>query len=383
MDLSHEEYFKVLIHNYLSNQASDKDKEDLVSWINHSDANRKLFTEYSRVWMLTSQAAPRGKFNKEKYNEWNKLSAMLNMEDNKVPVVSLSLFDKLLRVAAVFLLLFSVTAAIAWMITSNRLENIVSREIVHQINVPKGSKSEVILPDGTQVNLNAGSSLSYNGDFGLSSREVFLEGEAYFDVETNDRMAFIVNASGLKIKALGTVFNVKAYPEEESVTTTLVEGIVKIEGEGVDYTMTPRQKITYVKAEGKQMIPLKEKSEKDIKTVDKGKKHDLVRSPQVRVASNVDTYELTAWKDGRLVFNAEKLSTLAVLVERKFNVSIDIESEELQDYRFTGTFYKETLEQILDIINLSAPIKYEIREGIVKISLDPKRKSVFKEVISN
>ena len=143
------------------------------------------------------------------------------------------------------------------------------------------------------------------------------------------------------------------------------------------------QKITYIKAEGKQMIPLKEKSEKDIKTVDQGKKHTLARSPKVRVASDVDTYELTAWKDGHLVFNAEKLSTLAVLVERKFNVLIKIESEELLDYRFTGTFYKETLEQILDIINLSAPIKYEIREGIVKISLDPKRKSVFKEVISN
>jgi transmembrane sensor len=91
-----------------------------------------------------------------------------------------------------------------------------------------GGRSEVILPDGSKVKLNAGSNISYSNNFGYAERNILLEGEGYFEVETNPQIPFVVEASGLKIKAFGTIFNVKAYPEEEEITTTLVEGMVKL-----------------------------------------------------------------------------------------------------------------------------------------------------------
>ena len=254
---------------------------------------------------------------------------------------------------------------------------------MHQVNVPKGSESEVILPDGTKVILNAGSIIKYYGDFGLTSRNVTLEGEGYFDVETDHEKPFIVEAFGLKIKALGTIFNVKAYPEENSITTTLVEGTVRIEGDGVDLIMAPKQKITYIRGVNKEQLPQEEKTEVALKPSIQKKAALKTEPPQIKLASNVNTLELTAWKDGRLIFNSEKLSSLAILLERKFNVDIKIESAELLNYKFTGTFHQETLEQILNIINLSAPINYQIEKGVVNIRLDPKRRAIFKEVISN
>ncbi len=383
MDFCSEEYINILINSYLSNQASEQEVKELVLWINQSDDNRTKFIEYSRVWMLTTQAQPKGKFNKAKYEEWNKLSEKLGSDNKNIPVISTSPLQKFIRIAAVFLLLFSIGATIAWRVTSNRLNNFANKENFHQIIVPKGSKSEVILPDGTQVTLNAGSSLSYSTNFGLTKRKVVLNGEGYFNVTTNPGVPFIVDALGLKIKALGTIFNVKAYPEETSITTTLVEGIVKIEGEGVNLTMNPKQKVTYIKANQRQEISSAQKTEESAKKDIPLKPAESSEEQQIKLASNVNTYEHTAWKDGRLIFNSEKLRTLAVLLERKFDVAIKIQSEELLNYKFTGTFHQETLEQILDIMNLSAPLKYNIEKGIVTVNLDVKRRAVFKEMITN
>ena len=379
-----EEYFKALIHSYLSNQATEKDVKDLWLWINQSDDHKKQFTEIKRAWILMSQVSPRGRFNKVKYDEWRRVEEKLVPDNQQHAVVSVSPWHKILRIAAALLLLISIGTAIAWRVSSNRYHKLVNTEIVHQVNVPKGSESEVILPDGTKVNLNAGSILKYYGDFGLTSRNVTLEGEGYFDVKTDSEKPFIVEAFGLKIKALGTIFNVKAYPEENSITTTLVEGTVRVEGEGVDLIMAPKQKITYTRELIKEeQLPQQEKTELALKPTIQEKAEIRAEPPQVKLASNVNTLELTSWKDGRLIFNSEKLKCLAVLLERKFDVDIKIESEELLNYKFTGTFHQETLEQILNIINLSAPIKYEIEKGVVTIGLDPKRRAVFKEVISN
>ena len=93
----------------------------------------------------------------------------------------------------------------------------------------QGSKSQITLPDGSKAWINAGSKLSYRGDFNQSDRIVNLEGEGYFNVTSNKAKPFIVQTAHLKVKAFGTVFNVKAYPEEKTVETTLVEGIVEIE----------------------------------------------------------------------------------------------------------------------------------------------------------
>jgi transmembrane sensor len=372
-----EEQIKDLINCYLSNQASEKEGEEILAWINQSDENKKLFIELRRTWMLTSLASPRGKFNKAKYSEWHKLSDKLLDGNRNKSNRSTSPFQIVIRIAAVFLLLVSVSSVFAWRMTSLKLQNLISTETVHQ--VPLGGKSDIILPDGSKVRLNAGSSLSYSGNFGFTNRKVVLEGEGYFEVETNS-LPFIVEASGLNIQAIGTIFNIKAYPEEREITTTLVEGIIKIKGERIDLTLTPNQKVTYVKSQPVDVLPEIEKPKNDAGNFIQEKKIEIIEPPRVKLANNVSIREVTAWKDDIFIFNAEKLSTLAVFLERKYNVSVTIESDELRDHKFTGTFHRETLEQILDIINLSAPINYQIENGVVSIQLDKKRSAIFKEL---
>lgn len=383
MDFTKEEYLKNLIHDYLSNQTSEGDVRELQLWIDQSDDNRKQFIELKRAWMLASQASPRGKFNKAKYDEWKKLSGKITAKGEKIPRINISPLQKAIRIAAVFLLILSVGATIAWRITSQQLQSLISMETVHQINVPKGGRSEVILPDGSKVKLNAGSHISYSNNFGYAERNILLEGEGYFEVKTNPEMPFVVEVSGLKIKAFGTIFNVKAYPEEEEITTTLVEGMVKIEGENIDYTMAPSQKVTYIKGQHRHVLPDEDKTQPEPEKSIPEKKIEIIEPPKLLLANNINTRQVTAWKDGVFIFSAEKLSNLAVILERKYDVSIEIESEELRNHRFTGTFHQETLEQILGVINLSAPIKYEIEKGVVTIRLDQKRMHTFKELSMN
>ena len=93
--------------------------------------------------------------------------------------------------------------------------------------------------------------------------------------------------------------------------------------------------------------------------------------------SDVNTNIYTSWKDNYWIIESESLKNIASVLERKFDVTIRIESAELNQYTFTGTFCKETLEQILDILKLTAPLKYEINEGVVVIKEVKKRKSIY------
>ena len=383
MNNKNDSYFKELIISYLTDKTSREEVTELFHWIDQSPDNKKQFIEYRRAWMLASQASPKGKFNKAKYDEWKKFSDKLTAKGEKIPRIIISPLQKALRIAAVFLLLVSVGATIAWRITSQRLQNLLSMETVQHIKAPMGGRSEVILPDGSRVKLNAGSNISYSNNFGYAERNILLEGEGYFEVETNPQMPFVVEASGLKIKAFGTIFNVKAYPEEEEVITTLVEGMVKIEGENIDLTMTPSQRVTYIKGRYSDVLPEEDETrpEEELSTAEK--KVEIIEPPKLLLANNINTREITAWKDGVFIFTAEKLSNLAVILERKYDVSIEIESDELRNHRFTGTFHQETLEQILGIINLSAPIMYEIEKGVVTIQLDQRRRHIFRELSMN
>jgi transmembrane sensor len=263
-----------------------------------------------------------------------------------------------------------------------------SSNIEYEVIAPRGGKSEIVLADGTKVWLNAGTRLRYRADYGINNRNVSLEGEGYFSVVKNPQKPFIVMTSGYKIKAFGTSFNVKAYPEEKSVTTTLVEGIVKIEGKGVNLSLKPKQ-VVIVKKEATKLalslnkpVPLNSKETKmsqPISVMDK----KIINTNNVTVTANVNTNIYTAWKDNLWIIESEPLKDIAVIIERKFNVTIDIKSPELNQYTFTGKFNNETLEQILDIFKLTAPLNYQINKGVVTIKEEQKRKATYNNLINN
>lgn len=200
--------------------------------------------------------------------------------------------------------------------------------------IPKGRRSRITLEDGTQVWLNADSRLQYSPDFLRgATRDVYLHGEAFFDVSADKSHPFIVHVQGMSIKVLGTAFNVKGYDGDESIETTLVHGRISIAGDSVDENVTL--------AANQRAVFLKEK---------KG----------LLVENNVATDSYTSWRRGILVFEDQPLYEILPTLERSYNVSIHTDEAYSLDCRFTATINNKPLQEVLELFRTSDTIEYTI-----------------------
>jgi ferric-dicitrate binding protein FerR (iron transport regulator) len=232
----------------------------------------------------------------------------------------------------------------------------------NEITTRKGSKSKVLLPDGTTVWLNAGSRLTYADTYGKKDRTVTLSGEAYFDVKHNPSLPFELHTTHLHITVLGTVFNVKAYPDESTTETSLLKGRIEVEVKdrpGDKIILTPNQKL------------LVENNEAGT-TANATTKNDAAPEPLI-VLSRLKTSPLvgviaeTAWLDNQLVFNNEPFEELALKMERWYNVSISIEDSSLLGKRLTGNFENENIDEALTALSIAQGFTYQRQGNNIRI----------------
>lgn len=213
------------------------------------------------------------------------------------------------------------------------------------LKVPYGKRFDVILSDGTHVYLNAGSSLKYPIEFIKGEeRKVFLNGEAYFDVFSDKKHPFVVNANDINIQALGTEFNVSSYLEDSSINTVLVEGSVKI-FKGV--------KDTNVLSSVMLEPSYKAEWNKERKEI---------------VVEKVDTKIYTSWLEGKLIFRNSPFKQIRKTLERHYNVKIISKNDDLDKQLFDATFDIETIEQILNSFSLIYDIKYNVKNNVITIT---------------
>ena len=255
-----------------------------------------------------------------------------------------------------------------------------------EIKAPLGAKSEITLPDGSHVLLNAGSSLKYYSDFNIKNRNLFLDGEAYFKVAKNKKIPLIVNAANINIRAVGTEFNVKAYKNERLVETTLIEGFVEISkgGSKADRSdkicLTPNQKAVYVKEANQFSIYTTNKKEKE-KIETKATPEEIYIKPII--SDKIDVVPIVAWTQNKLMFRSETLENIGVRLNRKYNVTFKFESEEVKNLRFTGTLEDETLEQVLKVIKTISPIDYTLNKRTVDIKENTNQASQYMRFMKN
>lgn len=288
-------------------------------------------------------------------------------------------FKKLLQVAALLIFVFLVGGLSSYLIFREvpQPDNLNS---YCEVVAPYGARSELVLPDGSKVWLNAGSKLRYSTDFNISNRYLSLKGEGFFDVSKNKEIPFVVNALGLRITALGTQFNVKAYEEEETIETTLIEGKVSLESENKDYKFSenvylfPNQKATLIKS----------KSELMVEDISQDKKSSRKIAPaQLVITNKIDPLPEISWKDNQLVFNGEDLLAIAVKLERKYNVRFNFKEDVIKNYNFSGTLKDQTIQQVLDVIKLSAPIDYLFEGNEVTLTVNPKMIKIYEKQLKN
>lgn len=203
------------------------------------------------------------------------------------------------------------------------------------VKADKGDKATVVLPDGTDVILNSASQLSYLRDFGKNERRVQLDGEGYFQVAHDTRRTFIVQVGELEVKVLGTVFNVCAYNNEQDVTVVLLEGKVGVQSPSSSLIMKPGEKMNYNKSTHKL-------------TTEKVYPEDYV-----------------TWTKGSLYFQNESLDNIMKALSRAYDVTIRIDSPRIAEERFTGTIPGGGIQNALNIIMLTSPFRYEVKDSVI------------------
>ncbi len=210
---------------------------------------------------------------------------------------------------------------------------------LHELMVPYGKQSKIILSDGSMVWLNSGTTMLYPQEFRGKKREIYLIGEAYFEVSENKSKPFVVHTHDIEIEVLGTAFNVLAYEENTNVEAVLVEGSVKV-GRSDDHilrnksiVLSPGQMASY------------SKKDKSISTED------------------VNTEPYISWKDGYFLCESISLQNLTQKLSRYYNKQIIVSNDALIQRKFSGKLEnREELEDILEIICLSKRLSY-VREN--------------------
>lgn len=245
------------------------------------------------------------------------------------------------RIAATIALI--ITSSIACYYVWNDIRDSAQNVVLCQMEVPLGSQTKVVLPDGSTVCLNSGSVLKYDPAFVRNrNREVYLIGEGYFEVYKNADKPFIVHTEDLNIKVLGTVFNIRAYKGEPNIEVALVEGKVNV----------------FSKSETKGNVVLKPNQ---MAVYDKKTKRLF--------SDTVDAQSKALWTTGRLSFVNTSLTDIMKEIERKYNVRIVIESTRMNSEIFSGSISsKLSLSEILDYLDVDKKYKWKQKGNVITIT---------------
>lgn len=380
--LNNQEIDKLLLKCIEGNATSDE-YSIAWKWIQQSKENRNYYEKLRDINLSVSifQAGEAEKANNAwvQFSRKNLPDQTENSESEKGKL--LIIISHFAKIAAIFILAFFL-GGITFPKLVNRTESNVRKSHTYLIEAPRGAKSFVTMPDGTKIWLNAGSFITYSNAYNIGNRDINLEGEAYFVVAKNQELPFYVRSAGVVIRAVGTSFNVKAYPEEDIVETTLVEGKIIIEsvsesGKTEKLELEPNQKASFYKSfnnsapatEKTPTAPILAKKESKIK--------------KIEVAGKIDTENYTSWKDKRWVFREQRMDDFAVMLERIYDVKISFRDEDLKNYSLSGSFDEVSLEQVLDAIRLTVPLDYSVEHDHVIFSLNSKLKSKYDNLLKS
>ena len=304
-----------IIIRYLENRCSEEDFVLINEWMKESDENAGELFRMEEIYQL-------GKFPFEEENlvvrAERRLGRRLEQENQKRQEVFK--LKSVLRYVAAIVGVIVLAAGLAYWFR-NKAEELVVASAAH------GQVREMLLPDGTKVWLNQSSVLKYPRAFEGKERHVYLDGEAYFEVSKNPKKPFRVKANGVTIRVLGTHFNVNAYAADSLVETTLLEGSVSVSNNanGKQMILKPNETAIYRKSTGILSMHINANAQNEI-----------------------------SWREGVLSFNDISMGEIARQLSHHFNVTIQIKSEQLRNYKLNARFKQnETLEEILEML---API---------------------------
>jgi ferric-dicitrate binding protein FerR (iron transport regulator) len=270
-------------------------------------------------------------------------------------------------------LVFIVFTVSAYQLYSHKKSNELNgMSQFNEIKVSLGTKTKVQLPDGSKVWVNSDSKLSYPEAFKGHTREIYLEGEAYFDVVKDPKHPFIVHTSGIDIRVLGTAFNVKAYKAESTIEATLVHGLIEVtkteHPNESKIILHPHEKLIFDKlAKEERVINHPAASTEKLAAKYSLPSPAIIISPFSKNIADSAIKE-TSWIYNRLTFEDERFEDLVIKIERWFNVHITISNEKIKSFRATGSFENETIDEALKELQYLVPFNYQLNGREIMIT---------------
>ena len=321
-----------LIVSFLSKELGREGMEELKAWIAASEENRAYFMRCQALWFSASQEEEAACYDVEK--AYRKFCDRVNARRERFSIGRQGRTWRIwVRYAAVVVLAGMIACFSYWQGKNEWRDALGSIEV----QAPLGSQTRICLPDGTWVVLNAGSRMVYGQDFGMDGREVFLEGEGYFEVAHNAESPFRVCSGNLQVRVLGTKFNFRDYPEDRNAVVSLVEGKValgnKIRKEPEQFLM-PDERIVLDKSDGR-----------------------LEKERVEQIAADVD------WRNGMLSFDEVLLSEVIKVLERSYDVQIELATDSLAAYRFYGNFscVEQSIKDVLEALAATGKVNYTLK----------------------
>lgn len=308
-----------LIQAYSEGTISRDDILFLERWVQESEANQDYFFQYKNI---LDNSSP---LNINTGLALEKVLGRITAKKQKPGLVQV-----LLKIAAILVIPLLISTLFLW--TSRTAEKRAEEKNMVTMHAAFGSVSSFILDDGSTVWLNSGSSLSFPEKFAGDDRVVYLTGEAYFEVRSNEQAPFIVQAGRFSVKATGTRFNVMSYPDQDP-SVTLAEGIISL---SISEKGQPAKALT--------MRP---------------SQHVTLEGANSEIYSEFgDTYKHYSWKDGKLIFRNDLMADVMQRISLQYNVDIEIADDILLQNRYRATFENESLTDVLDLLKLASPFKY-------------------------
>lgn len=317
--------FEQLMEAYISGSISDEDRTQLFALIQGSDQYRNQYEEMARLYALLHIPLLESQRNTSYEQFKHKMYGVFDGKKQK----RMGWLVYLRNAAAVIALMVSISVGSVYMYKqASEKDSLAFYETV----VPLGSQTKIILPDGSVAVLNSGSVLKYPLSFGEKERNVYLSGEAYFEVSKNKEKAFHVYAGDMKVRVTGTVFNVRSYPEDPSAEVNLIEGGVDVSVQDKRVHLQPNEKAVYDRESGHLE------------------------------SAESDAHKSALWRTGKLNFVSTSVVDLLKYIARRYDVKIHVESERAKQETFSGNInLNMTLQEVLDFINVGK--KYSIQNS--------------------
>ncbi|MET0462564.1 MAG: FecR domain-containing protein [Chitinophagaceae bacterium] len=334
--------FLLLVTRKLSGEASQDELQELADLLKRDPSLKEEFDIMSRYWQQEAREhTANTEWALQKTLSRLGIEAELQPEANDPVVKRMPAWKMFIRTAAAVVILSGLSFGIYAVVNKHSVSG--SRDLVQKTNA-KGVKSTIALADGSKVWLNADSKLQYPSSFTGNTREVYLNGEAFFDIEKNPSKPFIIHLANGTIRVLGTSFNIKAYDNEPVVETSVATGKVafiprlKNNDNADTIFLTPNNKVIY-----------------------------QLKTEQTTTAATISE-EDRAWTEGKLIFRSMLFEEIGIELERNFGKKVVFEDSDIKTYRLTGSFQNNTLSEILYYLSKTKPFSYSVSDEQIVIS---------------